>query len=198
MTTHGGSTLDRRALDGMAAERLTGLDKALPLTADGLTTAEFLATEPRLSALTTPVLTLDDSAIEENLAAMAAWCTAHGIDLAPHGKTTMSPVLWDRQLRSGSWGITLATPAQVRVGVYFGVRRIILANALVDPAALRWLAQALADQPDLEVFTWADSTATVDAMEAALTGVAVPRPIPVLVELGARSLVARARPELQV
>ncbi|WP_396936925.1 amino acid deaminase [Mycolicibacterium sp.] len=185
MTTHGGSTLDRRALDGMAAERLTGLDKALPHTADGLTTAEFLATEPRLSALTTPVLTLDDSAIEENLAAMAAWCTAHGIDLAPHGKTTMSPVLWDRQLRSGSWGITLATPAQVRVGVHFGVRRIILANALVDPAALRWLAQALADQPDLEVFTWADSTATVDAMEAALTGVAVPRPIPVLVELGA-------------
>ena len=46
-------------------------------------------------------------------------------------------------------------------------QRIILANALVDPAGLRWLAGRLAEQPALEVFTWADSTATVDAMVAA-------------------------------
>lgn len=184
MTTRGEPTPDSRAWDALRAERLSELDKALPVEADGLTTAEFLATRPRLSAFTTPVMTLDDSAIEDNVAAMAAWCTAHGVELAPHGKTTMSPVLWDRQLRSGAWGITLATPSQVRVAVNFGVRRILLANALVDPAALRWLAGEMAARPDLEVLTWADSAATVDAMDAALSDTRVARPIAVLVELG--------------
>jgi D-serine deaminase-like pyridoxal phosphate-dependent protein len=177
--------LDRRALDGLDAERLSELDKSLPAAANGLTKTEFLATKPRLSAFSTPVMTLDESAIEENLAAMAEWCAAHGVELAPHGKTTMSPALWDRQLRRGGWGITLATFGQLRVAVRFGVRRIQLANALVDPVGLRWLANEMADRPDLDVLTWADSTQTVDAMVAALAGTPVPRPIPVLVEFGA-------------
>src|SRR5690242_12109804 len=185
MTTRGEPALESRAWDTLRAERLSELDKALPAAADGLTSAEFLATQPRLSSFVTPVMTLDDSAIEDNVAAMAAWCAEHGVELAPHGKTTMSPVLWDRQLRTGAWGITLATASQVQVAVHFGVRHIQLANALVDPAALQWLAQAMAERPELEVLTWADSPDTVDAMEAALTEVPVPRPIPVLVELGA-------------
>ncbi|WP_454790571.1 amino acid deaminase [Mycolicibacterium lutetiense] len=185
MTTRGEPKPDTEAWDNLRAERLSALDKALPVAADGLTTEEYLATCPRLSAFTTPVMTLDNSAIDDNVAAMAAWCTAHGVELAPHGKTTMSPVLWDRQLRSGAWGITLATSSQVRVAVNFGVRRIQLANALVDPAALHWLAREMAARSDLEVITWADSTATVDAMNVALAEIQVARQIPVLVELGA-------------
>ncbi|MGV9799513.1 amino acid deaminase [Mycobacterium sp. NPDC003449] len=166
-------------------ERLSDLDKALPAAADGLTPADFLATGPRLSSFSTPVMTLDDSAIDQNLAAMAAWCADHHVELAPHGKTTMSPTLWERQLRSGATAITLATFSQVRVAVHFGVDRIQLANALVDPNALRWLAGAMAARPDLEVLTWADSTGTVDAMAAALADTPLARPIAVLVELGA-------------
>lgn len=166
-------------------EHLSELDKALPSAAHGLSVQEFLATRPRLSSFSTPVLTLDDSAIDQNLSAMAAWCADNGVELAPHGKTTMSPTLWERQLRAGAWAITLATFSQVRVAVHFGISRILLANALVDPVALRWLAQTMADDPDLHVLVWADSAATVDAMVAALTDLPVPRPIPVLVELGA-------------
>ncbi|MDV3129707.1 amino acid deaminase [Mycobacterium sp. 21AC1] len=169
----------------LRAERLSELDKALPAGADGLTTAEFLATKPRLSSFSTPVMTLDNSAIDHNLAAMASWCTAHGVELAPHGKTTMSPTLWERQLHSGATAITLATFSQVRVAVRFGIDKIHLANALVDPAALRWLGQKITEHPDLEVLTWADSTDTVDAMVAALAHTPMARPIPVLVELGA-------------
>ncbi|MCP2621568.1 amino acid deaminase [Mycolicibacterium smegmatis] len=167
------------------AEHLSELDKALPSEADGLSVQEFLATRPRLSSFSTPVLTLDDSAIDQNLSAMAAWCADNGIDLAPHGKTTMSPTLWERQLRAGATAITLATFSQVRVAVHFGVRRILLANALVDPGALRWLVQHMTDDPELHVVVWADSTATVDAMTAALADVPVAQPVPVLVELGA-------------
>ncbi|AKS33956.1 amino acid deaminase [Mycolicibacterium goodii] len=166
-------------------ERLSELDKALPAAADGLTVQEFLATRPRLSSFSTPVLTLDESAIDQNLSVMAAWCSDHGVELAPHGKTTMSPTLWERQLQAGATAITLATFGQLRVAVHFGIRRILLANALVDPGALRWLVHAMADQPDLHVLVWADSAGTVDAMVAALADLPVPRPIPVLVELGA-------------
>ena len=37
-----------------------------------------------------------------------------GIDLAPHGKTTMSPQLFRRQLDAGAWGLTFATVTQLR------------------------------------------------------------------------------------
>ncbi len=45
-----------------------------------------------------PVMTLDRAAVENNIAAMAAYCARHGVRLAPHGKTTMSPQLFRRQL----------------------------------------------------------------------------------------------------
>ena len=39
--------------------------------------------------LPTPLLTLDLDALGHNVDTMAAWCRAAGVDLAPHGKTTM-------------------------------------------------------------------------------------------------------------
>ena len=73
---------------------------------------------------------------------MAGWCAERGVALAPHGKTTMAPALWQRQLAAGAWGITVATASQLWVAVAAGVRRVMLANALVDPVALTRLAAA--------------------------------------------------------
>ncbi|HWN35757.1 MAG TPA: amino acid deaminase [Pseudonocardia sp.] len=178
-------TSRRDALAALAEHPLTGLEKSLPAAAAGHTVAEFLATRPRLSTFSTPLLTLDDGALEQNLVRMAAWCAERGVGLAPHGKTTMAPVLWERQLRAGAWGITVANPAQLRVALRFGVPRVHLANALVDPAALAELAGALAADPELTVHSWVDSPDTVTAMDAALAPVRPARPLTVLVELGA-------------
>src|SRR5882757_1905906 len=183
------STSRGDALAALAEYPLTGLEKSLPAAAAGLTVAEFLATRPRLSAFRTPLLVLDDGALEHNLARMATWCAERGVDLAPHGKTTMAPALWERQLRAGAWGITVANPAQLRVAIRFGVPRVQLANALVDPAALAELADALGADPELQVHSWADSVDTVAAMNSALNSALGPvhpvRPLTVLVELGA-------------
>lgn len=173
------------ALAALAEYPLTGLEKSLPASAAGHTVAEFLAGRPRLSAFSTPLLTLDEDALEQNLARMAAWCAGRGVGLAPHGKTTMAPVLWERQLQAGAWGITVANPAQLRVALRFGVPRVHLANALVDPAALAELAGALAADPGRTVQSWVDSVDTVAAMDAALAPVHPARPLTVLVELGA-------------
>ena len=131
------------------------------------------------------MLVLDASAIDANVARMAAWCAERGVGLAPHGKTTMAPVLWERQLAAGAWGITLATPSQVRVALAFGLRRVLLANALVDPVGIAAVSRALDADPELQVLSWVDSVSSVAAMDAALAGLRPARPLTVLVELGA-------------
>ncbi|GAA3934032.1 alanine racemase [Microbacterium soli] len=163
---------------------LTARDKGIPARAVGMTASAFLATEPRLDEFWTPLVVLDDSAMRANVATMAAWCAQRGLQIMPHGKTTMVPELWKRQTDAGALGITLATMGQVRTGRDLGLDSIMLANSAVDPRSLAWLAGELAD-PDFRFVCWADSVATVDAMERALRGVDPARPIDVCVELGA-------------
>ena len=82
---------------------------------------------------------------------MARWCAEHGVQLAPHGKTHMSPQLCARQLDAGACAITVATISQVRTYRAFGISAVILANELVDAAGLHWLAAELNDDPDFDL-----------------------------------------------
>ncbi|MDP3952774.1 alanine racemase [Microbacterium sp.] len=168
-------------MNELAEIRLMARHKGIPERAVGMTTAEFLASGPRLSEFWTPLVVLDDAAMRHNVETMATWCAERGLELMPHGKTTMAPALWQRQLDAGSLGITLATMGQVRTARTFGVSSIMLANAAVDGRSLRYLAGELADT-EFRFVCWADSIATVEAMEAPLRG--APRKLDVLVELG--------------
>jgi D-serine deaminase-like pyridoxal phosphate-dependent protein len=158
--------------------------KSLPSRSWGMTEQEFLATQPRRSDFATPLLTLDRGAMAHNVAVMREWTSERGLELAPHGKTTMAPQLWRQVLDAGAWGITLATGWQVQLARSFGIRRILLANELVDPVTLRWVATELAD-PGFEFTCWVDSEDAVAAMRATLVDHAPARPIDVLVDLGA-------------
>ncbi|MER5864363.1 alanine racemase [Kitasatospora sp. NPDC002040] len=175
--------MDRGRLAALADERLDWRFKAVPAGAWGSTVAEYLAGAPTLDDLGTPLVTLDAGAVDHNLATMAEYCAKAGVGLAPHGKTTMAPVLWQRQLAAGAVAITLANLPQVRVGRAFGLRRIHLANALLDPAGLRWLAGELAADPEFRFSCWVDSVRSVELMAEALRG--APAPVDVCVELGA-------------
>ena len=177
--------IDHEAVAALADEPLDWRFKAIPVGAWGKTAGEFLAERPRLSDLGTPLLTLDAPALDANLAAMAAYCGAAGVELAPHGKTTMAPELWARQLAAGARGITVANVPQLRVARAFGVQRVYLANALVDAAALRWISAEQDADPAFEFSSWIDSRHTVDLMHEALRARDAQRPIDVFVELGA-------------
>jgi D-serine deaminase-like pyridoxal phosphate-dependent protein len=166
------------------AELLTARDKGLPERAIGQTVGAFLADRPRLGEFWTPLVVLDDEAMRSNVATMAAWCRERGLEIMPHGKTTMAPTLWRRQLDAGALGITLATMGQVRTARSLGLDAIMLANAVVDEGALRYLAGELVD-PGFRFVCWADSPATVEAMERGLRRARPPRPVDVCVELGA-------------
>jgi D-serine deaminase-like pyridoxal phosphate-dependent protein len=164
--------------------QLSQQHKAFPSESWGKTAVAFVAAAPALSTFQTPVLAVDDAAIQSNVATMAGWLAERGLEIAPHGKTTMAPSLWKRMLDAGAWGITLATPWQVQLARSAGVSRILLANELVDPVALRWLAAELGAHPGFEFVCWADSVDAVRIMERELVAVGATRPVDVLVELG--------------
>ncbi|KUH39269.1 MULTISPECIES: alanine racemase [Streptomyces] len=169
----------------LADERLDHRFKGLPPDADGLTVGELAAQRRNVftDGFTTPVLTLSAGALEHNLALLGAYSARHGLAFAPHGKTTMAPGLFARQLAHGAWGITVAVPHQVRVCRAFGVRRVFLANELVDAAALRWITGQLAADPEFRFVCYVDSVRGVELMDRALAG--SPRPVDVVVELAA-------------
>ena len=131
-----------------------------------------------------PALTLDAGAVDENIATMQRFCDRQGVRLAPHGKTTMAPQLFAAQLAAGAWGMTAATPTQVSIMRRFGVDRIILANELVEPGALRWLAAELDRDPAFDFLCLVDDAASVLRMDAILAACAPARPLAVLVEVG--------------
>jgi D-serine deaminase-like pyridoxal phosphate-dependent protein len=171
-------------LGELGTTRLSPRDKGIPDRAVGMTVAEFLASGPRLSEFWTPIVALDGERIRHNLTVMGQWCVERGLELMPHGKTTMAPSLWQRQLDAGSLGITLATMGQVRTARSFGLASIMLANSVVDERSLAYLAGELAD-PELRFVCWADSIETLEAMERGLRRAGTPRPVDVCVELGA-------------
>jgi D-serine deaminase-like pyridoxal phosphate-dependent protein len=174
------------ALQELGRQPLDWRAKGWPALPPGTTVEQFVADRPSLftAGFLPPVMTLRDSAVDANVATMADFCATRGMLLAPHGKTHMAPQLAARQLAGGSWGITVATISQARVYRSFGVRRLLLANELVDPAGVAWAMGELAADPDFEFFCYVDSTAGVDLIAAALDGAPGARPLDVLVEVG--------------
>jgi D-serine deaminase-like pyridoxal phosphate-dependent protein len=177
--------MDTTAVTRLGAERIDWRFKGISDALFGKTVSEALATRPNLFAdgFVGPLVVLDNDAIEHNLVTMARWCESKGVALAPHGKTTMAPQLFARQLEHGSWAITTANASQLRVYRAFGVNRIMMANQLIDAPALRWLARELEEHPEFEFSCWVDSVRGVELMTSALEGAR--RKVDVIVELGA-------------
>ncbi|MGV9450823.1 amino acid deaminase [Streptomyces sp. NPDC003635] len=173
------------ALARLAEERVDHRFKGLPPDAMGRTVGE-LTTERRnlfTDGFATPVLALSAERLDHNLRLMETYAERHGLAFAPHGKTSMAPQLFRRQIEHGAWGITLAVPHQVWVAREFGIERVFLANELVDAAALRRVAAELAADPSFRFVCYVDSVRGVELMDAALEGTA--RPVDVVVELAA-------------
>ncbi|ARU86743.1 amino acid deaminase [Pseudomonas sp. M30-35] len=92
-----------------------------------------------------PALVLHRDALEHNIRWMQDFVSNSGAELAPHGKTSMAPALFRRQLNAGAWGITLASATQTRAAYAHGVRRVLMANQLVGTPNMALIADLLAD-----------------------------------------------------
>jgi D-serine dehydratase len=114
--------------------------------------------------LSLPTAVLYEDKLAHNLAWMQQFIRAYGVNLAPHGKTTMAPALFARQLQTGAWGITLATAHQSWVAHEHGVRRVLMANQLVGKQNMEIVSRLLRD-PEFEFYCLVDS-----AQQASLLG----------------------------
>ncbi|MGB4360869.1 MAG: amino acid deaminase [Rhodoferax sp.] len=131
-----------------------------------------------------PLAVIHRSALRHNVAWMQDYAKRKGVALAPHGKTTMSPQLFQMQLAGGAWGMSFATLYQMAVGVEAGARRIIVANQVVCDADFDALATLLARHPDLRVWFLVDSVAQLALIEDWADRRAATTPFDVLLEMG--------------
>ena len=131
--------------------------------------------------LSLPAAILRQDRLLHNAQWMQRFIAAYGLKLAPHGKTTMAPRLFDLQLKTGAWGITLATAHQTAVAYRHGVRRVLMANQLTGRANMEIVARLLED-PGFEFFCLVDSSQAVEHLGRFFA--ARNAQLPVLIELG--------------
>jgi D-serine dehydratase len=131
-----------------------------------------------------PVAILKRSALTFNLLWMKQFCANKNIQLAPHGKTTMSPQIFDMQLANGAWGMTLATVNQVQIAHRFGVKRVLLANQLISTGDIRSILTLLKNDPEFEFHALTDSLDNIRILAKELQQAELTRPLSLLVELG--------------
>ncbi len=160
--------------------------KSFPLAAKAVSSQDIAARKWHLLAndLAYPLAVLSRPALAHNLAWMQAYAKRRGVHLAPHGKTTMSPELFQMQLEGGAWGLSFATIFQLGMGVAAGVRRAIIANQVLAPADLAGLQELQRMHSDLQVWFLVDSLAQLRVIEQWAATQPVFKPFEVLLEIG--------------
>jgi D-serine dehydratase len=164
------------------------LTKGLPFGTAGLRLRDIGAQGWHMLAgdLPLPLAILKRDILKANSRWMSRFAAENGLVIAPHGKTTMAPQLFERQIADGAWAITVATVQQLEVCRRFGVQRIILANQPIGTQSVDACLRALQQDSSCELYCLADTEPG-----AALLGEGARRnpppsenPLRVLVEIG--------------
>jgi len=174
-------------LTTLTGHKLSSTSKGVPDVLDGVSIADVPKRALNLlkHGFPAPVAVLRQSAIRANIDLMRRYTKSAGVELAPHGKTTMAPQLFDMQLAAGAWGVTCATAAHLRLYRRFGVSRIVMANQLLDADSVQFVARQLAEDPGFEFYGIVDSVAGARGYFEILAKLPRSRPVNLLLEVGA-------------
>jgi D-serine deaminase-like pyridoxal phosphate-dependent protein len=134
--------------------------------------------------LALPVAVLRNSVLKQNSTWMKRFLTGFNASIAPHGKTTMSPQLFAKQLEDGCWGITLATCYQIQVARSYDIKRILLANQVVGRREIDYLVAEMVADPNFDLYCFVDSPEGVLRLAQGMQRSGLGRPIKVLIEVG--------------
>ncbi len=127
-----------------------------------------------------PLAVIRREALAHNVGWMQRYADGAGVSFAPHGKTTMSPQLFRRQLDAGAWGLTFATVGQLQAGLAAGATNLVIANQVLDAADLGAIAALRDTHPDVRVIFLLDSPAQLALIETLSSDA----PFEVLLEVG--------------
>jgi D-serine dehydratase len=176
-------------LDGLLSTRIDATMKGVPnATGRDIVLADIgrMGWNLLRGDLPIPVATIDGAAMAANSRWMREFILAHGIRISPHGKATMAPQLFRRQLEDGAWGITVATVQQLQVCRRFGIKRVFMANQVVSDHDLRSVLRALRDDPALDFYCLVDSADNIGRLHDMARQFKAGRPLQVLIEGGVR------------
>ena len=107
--------------------------------------------------LPTPALVIDRTALDRNIARMAAFAKAQGMVLRPHAKTHKSGEIGRRQIGAGAVGLCCAKLGEAEALAADGIAGLHLTSPVVTPGAIRRLVvlngrseglSVVADHPD--------------------------------------------------
>ncbi len=160
--------------------------KGYPIVADATTADRIAERQWHVldDAMPYPLATLRTSALMHNLAWMQAWAQRKGVQLAPHGKTTLSCELFRLQLQAGAWGMTVANVHQLQLALAADAQRCIIANQVLADADLDGLDALLSQHAGVRVWFLVDSLAQLAMIEDWKQRRASGRRFDVLLELG--------------
>jgi D-serine dehydratase len=131
-----------------------------------------------------PLALIRRDVMHRNLAWMQGFAKAHGLGLAPHGKTSMSPQLFRQQLDAGAWGMTVANVTQLRVAIAAGAQRCLIANQVFAAIDLQCIEDLLQSQSERRVVFLVDSIDQLGLIEAWRQEHPGERAFEVLLEIG--------------
>jgi D-serine deaminase-like pyridoxal phosphate-dependent protein len=115
--------------------------------------------------LDTPCMVIDEAALHQNIAEMAAWAKSIGVAMRPHIKTHKTPEIAKLQLAAGAIGITCAKLGEAEVMAGAGIEDILIGHEIVGAPKIRRL---LALMERARVIVGVDSHEGAEALSAAM------------------------------
>ncbi|MGO3643980.1 MAG: amino acid deaminase [Pseudoalteromonas sp.] len=146
------------------AAQINSVNKGLG-SKEALTLSGWNVTKQQVSL---PCACIYQTRLDNNIAWMAKFAQQSHVEFSPHGKTTMAPGIFKKQLSAGAFAITVATVHQAVVAAEAGAKRIIMANQLVGLANLQYLADLLA-QYEIDFYCLVDDIDNVAAIGSFFT-----------------------------
>lgn len=96
----------------------------------------------RLTDLDTPVLVIDQDALERNIQRMADMMSGTGVAWRPHAKSHKTPIIAEMLVQAGAAGICCAKLGEAEVMAASGIENILITTPVVGPGKLMRLLEA--------------------------------------------------------
>lgn len=129
-----------------------------------------------------PAALVKKTALENNISWMQRYADARGVSLAPHGKTTMTPWIFQAQQQAGAWAIGVGSAWQASAAMASGIQRVLMVNQLVGKANMQVVSQLKAHYRAVDFICCVDSAANARALSAFFS--TRQQTLDVLIELG--------------
>lgn len=111
-----------------------------------------------------PAALIKKSALKNNIRWMQDYANARGVSLAPHGKTTMTPWIFQQQQKAGAWAIGVGSAWQASIAMSAGIERVLMVNQLVGKANMALVSKLKHKHASVDYICCVDSEANARAL----------------------------------